>query len=138
MENTCVYSSFVFMCNVLVAFYYGYYLYATLFFVLLLTSILYHCQNTSITNLMDKVAICSVVFYGGYLFYKKMQLGIIGIKTTILSFLIVMTFLSTGIMYYYGYLNNCLCFCDDSNKANLFHSFMHFISCFGHCCICFI
>jgi hypothetical protein len=138
MESTCVYSSFVFMCNVLVAFYFGYYLYATLFFVLLLTSILYHCQNTSITNLLDKVAVCSVVLYGGYVFYKKLQLGIIGIKSTILSFLIVMTFFSTAIMYYYGYLNNCLCFCEDPVKANLFHSFMHFIVSFGHCCVCFL
>jgi hypothetical protein len=138
MENTCVYSSFVFMINVLVAFYCGYYLYATLFFVLLITSILYHIQNTVITNVLDKIAICSVVLYGGYLFYKKLSLGPFNIKSTILSFLIIFTLFSVIFMYYYGYLNNCLCFCDDSNKANLFHSFMHFTVSFGHCCICFL
>jgi hypothetical protein len=138
MENTCVYSSFVFMCNVLVAFYCGYYLYATLFFTLLITSILHHCQYTKITNILDKIAIFSIVFYGGYVFYKKLQLGIIDIKSTILSFLIVMTFLSTVFMYYYGYLNNCLCFCDDPIKADLNHSFMHFVGSLGHCCICFL
>lgn len=110
----------------------------TLFFVLLITSILYHIQNTPITNLLDKIAIFSIVFYGGFLFYKKIQIGIFGIKSIILSFLIVMTFLSTAIMYYYGYLNNCLCFWDDPVKANLIHSFMHCIVSLGHCCICFL
>ena len=131
MENTCVYSSFVFMCNVLVAFYYGYYLYATLFFVLLLTSLIYHCQYTPTTNILDKIAIFSVVFYGGYIFYKKISLD--G-----LSLLIVMTFFSTILMYYYGYLNNCLCFCDDQLKSNLFHSLLHAIVSLGHVCICFL
>ena len=126
------------MINVLVAFYFGYYLYAILFFALLITSILHHIQYTTITYLLDKVAIFSIVFYGGYLFYKKIQLGIIGIKSNILSLLIVMTFLSTAIMYYYGYLNNCLCFCEDPVKAKLIHSFMHIVGCLGHCCICFL
>jgi hypothetical protein len=130
-ETSCFYSSFVFMINVLVAFYCGYYIYATLFFTLLLTSLIYHCQYTPITNILDKIAIFSVVFYGGYVFYKKISIDV-------LSFLIIMTFLSTIFMYYYGYLNNCLCFCDDPIKANLFHSFMHFVVSLGHVCICFL
>ena len=133
--NSCFYSSFVFMINVLVAFYFGYYIYATLFFTLLLTSTLHHCCYTPITNILDKIAIFSIVFYGGYIIYKKTSLGI---TSNILLFFIVSTFLATAVMYYYGYLNDCLCFCIDPTEANLNHSLMHVVGCFGHCCVCFL
>ena len=139
-HNPCFYSSFVFIINVLVAFYYGYYLYACLFFALLITSLFYHSHYSSLTNILDKIAIYSIVFYGGYLFYKKLhELITLDNKFTakqyILSAFILITFLSTIVLYYYGYLNTCLCFSDDPIQAYLFHSFMHCISSFGHCCI---
>jgi hypothetical protein len=134
--NSCFYSSFVFTINVLVAFYCKHYLYAALFFTLLITSLLHHCQYTLLTNIIDKIAIFSIVFYGGWIFYTKLLDNETLSKTQlVLSFFIVLTFLSTAILYYYGYLNNCLCFCEDTNTANLFHSFMHCVVCLGHCCI---
>ena len=141
--NTCFYSSFVFIINVLVAFYYGYYLYAGLFFALLITSILHHSHYTPTTNILDKIAIYCIVFYGGYLFYKKLQEYINSkndfiAKQYILSATILITFLSTIVLYYYGYLNTCLCFSEDQLQANLFLSFMHCVGSFGHCCIVFL
>lgn len=141
--NTCFYSSFVFIINVSVALYYGYYLYAGLFLALLITSLLQHSQYTLLTNIFDKISIFSIVFYGGYIFYKKISSYIkskaeLNAKQYILSFLILFTFISTIILYYYGYFNNCFCFCDDQVNANLFHSFMHCVGSFGHCCIVFL
>jgi hypothetical protein len=134
--NTCFYSSFVFIINVLVAIYNKHYLYAALFGALLITSLIHHCQYTLLTNIIDKIAIFSIVFYGGWVFYTKLlDTPRPSNKQLILSFFVVLTFLSTVILYYYGYLNSCFCFCEDPVKSNLFHSFMHCVGCAGHCCI---
>ena len=142
--NTCFYSSFVFLINVSITLYYGYYLYAGLFFTLFITSLLQHSHYTLLTTILDKIAIFAVVFYGGYIFYNKLTSYILNktnaqrCKQIILSFLILFTFLSTIVLYYYGYFNHCLCFCDDQIEANWFHSFMHCVGSFGHCCIVFL
>jgi hypothetical protein len=139
--NSCFYSSFVFIINVLVAFYYEYYLYAGLFFSLLITSLLHHSHYTFLTNILDKIAIYCIVFYGGYLFYKKLKeinKDKFTAKQYLLSAIILITFFSTIVLYHYGYLNNCLCFSDDQTQAYLFHSFMHCVGSLGHCCIVFL
>jgi hypothetical protein len=135
--NSCFYSSFVFLINVSIALYYRYYLYTALFFSLFITSLFQHSQYTLLTNILDKIFIFTVIFYGGYMFYNKINC-VFNTRQFILSCIIVLTFLSTIILYYYGYLNNCLCFCDDPKEANLFHSFMHCIVSLGHCCIVFL
>jgi hypothetical protein len=141
--NSCFYSSFIFIINVLVASYYGYYLYAGLFFALLITSSIHHLHYTFLTNILDKLTIYCIVFYGGYMFYKKIKEYIdskneFTAKQYLLSVTILITFLSTIFLYYYGYLNTCLCFSDDQTQAYLFHSFMHCVGSFGHCCIVFL
>jgi len=141
--NSCFYSSFVFLMNVSIAVYYGYYLYAGLFLALVITSLLYHSYYSPLTNILDKITIYAIVFYGGYLFYRKLTDYIYNdklmkTKEYILSFFIVLTFLSNIVFYYYGYYYNCLCFCDDQTCANAYHSLMHCIGSFGHCCIVFL
>jgi hypothetical protein len=134
--NSCFYSSFVFVINVLVALYYSYYLYAGIFFILLITSLLHHSHYNCLTTIIDKIAIYCVVFYGGHLFYTKLaNHAAFTTKQYLLSLITVITFLSTIAFYYYGYQNSCLCFSIDETQSHLFHSFMHCISSFGHCCI---
>jgi hypothetical protein len=138
--NSCFYSSFVFLLNVSVALYYGYYVYAGLFVALFITSLLHHTHYTFLTTVIDKIVIFSIVFYGVYIFYKKIVEYLnseesLNIKQYILSFLIIFTFLSTIVLYYYGYFFKCFCYCEDAFEADLFHYFMHcFVFC-SHCCI---
>jgi hypothetical protein len=135
--NSCFYSSFVFVINILVALHYSYYLYAGLFFTLLITSLLHHSHYNCITNALDKIAIYCVVFYGGHLFYTKIWTTDTTFtkKQYLLSLTILITFISTIAFYYYGYLNGCLCFSINESQSYLFHSLMHCIVTFGHCCI---
>jgi hypothetical protein len=132
------YSSLVFFLNVVIGFHYGYNLYASLFLLLMITSLCHHSSYTCSTKIVDKIAIYLVVFYGGYLFYEKVRekkSENLSTKTLILFFLIISTFLSTIILYYYGYMTNSLCYCEDSALANSFHAFMHCVGSFGHICI---
>jgi hypothetical protein len=78
--------------------------------------------------MFDKIAILSVVFYGGYLFYKKT----VKEPNYILSAIIVLTFLATLYFYYGGYCLNDYCFHEDKEISDWFHALMHITCSIGH------
>jgi len=129
--NSCFYSSFIFLVNSIVAFYFGYLFYSIIFFILVITSLIVHSNNNIYTNIIDKIPIFMVVFYGGYLFYTKC-LRPIDTKQIVYIISIISTFLITIYLYYFGYLNAKYCFCEDKQISNNYHSYMHFVSSFGH------
>jgi hypothetical protein len=135
--NVCFYSNFIFLINVIVAIYYKYYTYAAVFMFLMVTSLYHHSHYTEVTRIVDKIAIYLVVFYGGYLFYSKLRNHTepMSTKEWVLTFLIGSTFLSTILLYYYGYVTSSLCYCEDSSTANYFHAFMHCVGSAGHLCV---
>lgn len=126
--NKLVFSSMVFLTNAVVAFWHEYYLYSFFFLCLTITSYWHHNNYTDYSYVLDKIAIFSIVFYGGYLFYTKTDKE----PNLILSAIIVATFLATLYFYYGGYLLNDYCFHKDKNKADWFHSLMHIICSIGH------
>jgi hypothetical protein len=128
--NSCFYSSFIFLTNVILLLYLGYTFYAFLFLSLWLTSVLYHSAPSATNYILDKLSIIGVVVYGGYLFFIK--LDSISIKMAII---IIVTFLTTIFLYGYGYKVQKYCFDKKKKRANLFHSGLHLISSIGHCCI---
>jgi hypothetical protein len=130
--SCCVYSSFIFFINAGLAYLYELYLYSFLFFSLAITSIIVHATNDTIIKVIDKIFVYSIVFYGGYLFFNKLQTFTGDMKQIIFSFFIITTFLSTIYLYYYGYCYNQYCYCDDITVANLYHSLLHVISSIGH------
>lgn len=125
--NFCVYSSFIFLTNVVVFFFLGYTFYAFLFLCLWLTSVLHHSNPSTTTYMLDKLSIGGVVLYGGYLFLTKWD----SISTK-MALIIIVTFLSTIYLYYYGYTNQSYCFDKNQERGMLFHSGMHVISSIGH------
>jgi hypothetical protein len=137
--NCCFYSSTIFLVNSIAAFYFDYYLYSLFFFMLVITSLVVHSNNNNniYTNIIDKISILFIVFYGGYLFYKKCLLPI-DIKRVGLMITIVSTFLITIYLYLFGYINRQYCFCSDINLANQYHSLLHMISSIGHNLIIFM
>jgi len=124
--NKLVFSSMVFLTNMVVAFYYKYYLYSFIFLCLTITSYWHHSHYTEFSYIFDKMAVFSVVLYGGYLFYIK-TIQVSDQPNPILSAMIVATFLATICLYYGGY-----CFHEDKNKADWYHSLMHILSSIGH------
>ena len=133
--NSCYYSSFIFIINLILAYYYEYYFYSSIFALLFTTSLIYHSTYNIYTNILDKIPICLVVFYGGWLFYNKMITGCNCYINNLVIIIIITTFLLTIYLYFYGYLNNNYCFCTDNIIANYYHSFLHVLSSLGHICI---
>lgn len=125
--NSCFYSSFIFLTNVMLFLYLGYAFYAFLFLCLWITSALYHSAPSTTNYVLDKLSILGVVVYGGYLFFIKWDS--ISIK---MAMIIVVTFLTTIFLYGYGYKVQRYCFDKKKKRANWFHSGLHVISSIGH------
>jgi cation transport ATPase len=134
--NYCILSSFIFLTNVLAGFYFKKYLYAFLFLLLTLTSIIHHSSKTKLTNLLDKCVLYSVIFYGGYKFFTDLRSTIktpqFDLKSIIKYIFIVITFLSVVYLYSYGYLTSNYVFHSEYKMSQLYHVLMHIISSLGH------
>ena len=86
------YSAFFFLTNVLTCIYFREYVYALLFFILFGTSILvYGYLNNWYMNIIDKLAILLVVFYGGYKIYKHCDPTTISLLTLFINICFIAT-----------------------------------------------
>ena len=129
----CIYSSFVFLTNVVAGIYFKQYLYAFLFLFLTYTSIVHHSSRTPLTNILDKIALYFIIFYGGYKFYTNVKnQDQIYLKNILKYIFIVTTFISVVYLYLYGYLTNNYVFHPEYKIAQLYHVLMHLVSSFGH------
>lgn len=122
-------SSLIFTTNVVTAVYKQYYVYASLFAILTITSLIFHSNRTLLTNAADKLLISSVVFYGGNMAYKKLFMPDFGIGSGIG---IVTTFLGCILFFNYGYICNKYCFDPDYEIGNMYHAILHIIASVGH------
>ena len=132
MNYICFSSSFLFLITALLALHNKYYVYSCLLLFLTVTSLIFHTWTTNYTLVIDKVGIVVVVIYGAYLFHKKSMEIPSNTRIIILQILVLLTFFMAIYLYYYGYYTNQYCFDKDTNISNLYHSFIHFISIYGH------
>jgi len=134
-----VFSSFVFLTNVLTAIYKTSYIYSFLFLFLTTTSVLFHYNNTNVEGFfLDQIAIYCVVIYGFFLLYTKMiKTKWNFVKCGIILFIFI-TFILSLYLFYYGLFTQSLCY--DKNKyiSNMFHCLLHFISSLGNHLLIFL
>ena len=135
-KNICFYTSFLFLINTFTALIYNNFIYGLVFLFLFITSTLYHYNKNCKYKIIDKIAVYTVVIYGGYIFLKKIiekkNEESINFKNIIFMFIIVITFLSTIYLYYVGYMFNKYCYDPDKFKSECIHGILHFISMIGH------
>ena len=136
-NKCCVYSCRIFSSNLLMAFIYKYYVYSLLFLMLYITSHFYHSTKNTYTNITDKIAIISVVFYGGNQFWMKCQ-HINMFYQYIIANMVVIMFLVVLFLYFYGYIFQKYCFCKNKKIADEYHSLLHYASSVGHHLIIFL
>ena len=124
-------SSLVFLTNVIIGIYCTHYLYSLLFFMLTVSSLAVHTEDTFWVNLIDKIIIFSIFLYGLYITCTR-------VKTAKNIFFIVSTFLFCVVVYIFGFFNNCFCFDESSDIAKSYHVCMHIIGSIGHHYIMFL
>ena len=132
INNSCQLSPLIFIINIIIGIYCGYFLYSLLFFFLIITSLIYHTFYTEFSNIIDKVSILYVILYGSLLFYQKINTIEININNIISCTLIITTFLSVFYLYHYGYYNKIYCFNENINIAYHYQSMLHYITFFSH------
>ena len=129
------FSSFLFFTNSLLALYYNYYIYSILFLCLTSSSLYFHSnKKTFWSYYIDQICIFSIFLYGGYVLSQKIFYNPIPLTNIqkILSVCIIITFLATIVLYYYGIHCKCLCWNSNEQVANKWHSLVHFIGSLGH------
>ena len=125
MEASLI-SSFVFLTNVVHFLTAGYFVYAFLFLVLFMTSVMVRLTKDNIWTLAaDKIAILFVVLYGLMIFYNKSWFS----DNYILISFILFTFLAVVYLYVYGWCTDSYCF---SEEGEFYRAGLHCISSFGH------
>jgi hypothetical protein len=119
--NSCVYTSFLFLCNSFLCYQYNYLLYSKLLFSLFITSIIYHSNRNNITKYIDMFLVGIIIIYSSNIFINKIQYsnkhGII--------FFILFCYLLMAHLYIYGYYIDDYCHNKDYDKANMYHSMLH-------------
>lgn len=120
--NTCVYSSLVFITNVVAAYLTGEYIYATAFLALTCSSVALHSsRDTSFYRVLywiDQVCMYAVIFCGACIFYFK--------PWSVTACIAIACFFSDIYLYYLS---------DTSEEIDKWHSILHYISSIGHHCL---
>ena len=129
VNKVLIISSLVFITNALSASHKQYYLYAFLFTLLTITSLLTHSDHGTFINILDKLVIAAIVIYGGKMLYEKQNQPNSNIM---LGIAIIITFLFVVWVYYYGHYCKKYCFDMDPNISNKWHVIMHLVGSFGH------
>lgn len=140
MTTLLVYSSLIFLTNVVHNYIKKYYFYSMAFLALVVTSLIIHSHNRTsdnyiYLNIIDKLAISIIVLYGGYIYASKLSdktKDYQSIQTLTTIILIPTTFLSVIYLYIYGFCMGIYCFDKDETVSNNFHAMLHIISSFGH------
>jgi len=93
-----------------------------------------HILWRSSLMVLDKISIIGVVLYGGYVFFRKWLCvcGWIDEVKMLHITCIIYTFVLTIYLYYFGFLHKKYCFHENKMVANIWHSFLHLVSCIGH------
>jgi hypothetical protein len=132
-QSILLFSSLIFITNIMTTYYKEYNLYSFLFLILTITSLVVHSNDNIYTNLIDKFAVSCVVVYGAYILLNKANL-----ERFANVFIIVALFLITIFLYVYGYFTKKYCFCNEISTAEKYHCALHIISSIGHHFIIFL
>ena len=130
VKLVCI-SPLVFLSNIVISYTYEYNLYSYLFLQLMMTSFYYHSSYSPLSNIVDKLAIVSVVGYGSTIFIQKLC-EISTMYEMCIAFQILSTFLYVNYLYIYGRYTGSYCFNRDVDTANKYHALLHCISSVGH------
>ncbi len=123
MNNSILcYSALLFLTNVVIAIAVNNYLYAFLFGMLTITSILYHQMRTHpIMGYIDKGIIGAIVLSGAYLLFIEKQV------ISPLAIAVISGFLLVNFLYFYGYYTEQFAFDAREEISDIYHIVLHIL-----------
>ena len=141
--ETPFFSSFIFLINAIIFYFYTSYTYSILFFCLFVSSLFCHTRTfvkssayQTFVYLIDQFFISAIFLYGSYVLYNKLSTTR---KYSLATFFMVLfaffSFFTALFLYHYGYLIQQFCWNTDRKISQWWHSFVHVIGSLGHICI---
>jgi len=128
LKNPLFFSSFVFISNIIVAYYVNEPIYFILFSILLMTSLIVHYSQNTFISYCDKFCIGLIVLYGFIIFSMKV-LHIKTIYQLISSIIVIFLFLSCIFIYQNYALKTVTLF---NIEGNFYHILIHLSGAIGH------
>jgi hypothetical protein len=123
------FTALFFITNIGTALYKQYYVYASLFAFLTITSLFAHSSDNIYINIIDKIGVFFIVTHGGYILYTKLCCND---KNNCIIIGAVISFAICILLYIYGNLKKSFCFHPNTCIAHRYHGLLHFISSLGH------
>jgi hypothetical protein len=123
--NILAITSLLFIINSIVAYTYNYNIYSLLFLLLFISSTITHSFDYYLFSMIDRMIVLIIVFYGGYVLYKKNP-------DPLMIIIILSTFLIVCKLWIYGYMMNDFCFHKETKIKIFYHACMHIIGSIGH------
>ena len=101
-------------------------IYLLSFIGLLIISVLNHYTRRRIKGIdyLDRIILLNIIFQG----YERLKRN--HSKSTLISMIIILCFLSVVYLYVYGYINDEYCF--DKENGDIYHGILHLEACIGH------
>jgi hypothetical protein len=121
-----IFSSLLFSTNFIGNFYLENYIYGIFFLLLFISSCIHHFSNTDESFIFDQIALYTVILYGGYYFINKKDYNLI------VYLIIILMFISCGILYFGGKTYEHFCFHPDKDCSDKYHVLMHICASLGH------
>ena len=131
----CFYSSYLFLINSIILYFNQDYIYSYLFKYLTTSSLLFHSERYNYKKAyyyrkIDFVMILSVFMYANYYTYNKISKKIhISLRDFLCLFIILLTIILVGILYFYGMFIKDYCYHPNYFINEYYHSMLH-LSCF--------
>ena len=127
-NNPCFWSSFIFLTNIIVSYYYDAPIYVALSFALVISSIFFHYTQNDCIGIIDKGIVYVLALYGFYVFLYKCFY--IKEANWFYVYTIFMTFTATIILYY----SNITYFVVKLNNisGNFYHSIIQLLGSIAH------
>jgi hypothetical protein len=132
MSNILHYSPLVFLLNIIINISRELYVYANIFSLLMLSSLIYHRFINIYTHICDKLMIIIVITYGTNILYQYVLLNNLTIYKYCYICNIILAFIITFYIFVYGMYKKKYCFDKDKKVGNYYHAFLHLISSIGH------
>jgi hypothetical protein len=127
-NNPCFWSSFLFLTNVIVSYYYDAPIYFALFFALFISSIFLHFTQNECVRIIDKGIIYSIVLYGFYVFLYKCFYT--ENANWFYIYTIFMTFIATIVLYYSKIADILVNV--NGITGHFYHTIVHLVGSIGH------
>lgn len=121
-DSILCYSALLFLTNVFIALSINNYLYAFLFGMLTITSILYHqMRSHPIMGYIDKGIIGAITLVGAYIIFVEKRV----VSSLVIA--VISGFLLVNFFYFYGYYTKQFAFDLDQNTSDFYHIILHIL-----------